>query len=194
MIAGLGLIPGFPLMLFLTIAALLAGAATKMARRERREAEAAEPMTADGKRQPLGKAAAAAAGDIDASADDTVIVAVGSAVFKAIDRQLFAVMRERELDALQEQTGLAFQPFGIALDLSLGANEIRILLDRVAGFSAALPDGVRAAVCDPDILTINGFGGIRLDLVWRLRSAYWVDPSAIATLEAVDAQIRIRRR
>ncbi len=48
---------------------------------------------------------------------------------------------------------------------------------------------MRAAVCDPDILTINGFGGIRLDSVWRLRSAYWVDPSAIATLEAVDAQI-----
>ena len=176
LIALIGFIPGFPTILFIAMATVLAVTGFFISKREKvqlEEEELANENTANG--LPSNKAEADKS--IAVSENDVFKILAGSEVFAEFDRHQFIQEREIALARGFRKTGIDLPVFGVKEDKEIEPSRINLLLDNVSVFSAEIPTGVKVAICDADILELNGLPVIAVDPTWPLRSAYWIDES-----------------
>lgn len=176
LIALIGFIPGFPTILFIAMASILAVTGFFISKREKiehQEEELANENTAKG--LPSNKAETDKS--IAVSENDVFKILAGSEVFAEFDRHQFIQEREIALARGFRKTGIDLPVFGVKEDKEIEPSRINLLLDNVSVFSAEIPTGVKVAICDADILELNGLPVIAVDPTWPLRSAYWIDES-----------------
>lgn len=176
LIALIGFIPGFPTILFIAMATILAVTGFFISKREKielQEEELANENTANG--LPSNKAETDKS--IAVSENDVFKILAGSEVFAEFDRHQFIQEREIALARGFRKTGIDLPVFGVKEDKEIEPSRINLLLDNVSVFSAEIPTGVKVAICDADILELNGLPVIAVDPTWPLRSAYWIDES-----------------
>lgn len=173
-VAAIGLVPGLPWLIFFAIGGLLAFSGYMAGRSERQaRAEAGSPeRTAS---VMAGEQGGAGAGGRKGDKAGSVTVALGEGVLRDIDQAAFVALRDAQIDELYKLTGIRMPPFMLMEDPDLDARAIHLVLDGVTGFSAEIPDGMRVAICEADLLAVSGVEGTPVDEKWPLRSAFWVD-------------------
>ncbi len=174
LVALIGFIPGFPTELFFAMAAALAVSGYFISKREKtaiEEDEKAKDKSAKG--LPSNQMESDAS--IATNENDIFKISAGSEVFVEFNREEFFIEREASLKKGFSRTGIDLPSFGVEEDKNLEPNKIILTLDNVPVFNAEIPTGVKIAICDQDILEINGLPVIAVDPHWPLRSAYWID-------------------
>lgn len=174
LVALIGLIPGFPTMLFWGMAAILAACAFFIAKREGIELEE-EELVKENIAKGLPASKEESEKSIKVSPNDVFKIYAGSEVFGEFKRDEFIKARDAALERGFRRTGIDLPVFGIEQDKNLEPSKIVLTLDNVSVFSAEIPTGVKVAICDPDILELNSLPKIAVDDTWPLRSAYWID-------------------
>ena len=174
LIALIGLIPGFPTMLFWGMAAILAGSAFFIGKREALQAEE-EEIAKDNIANGIPASKEESEKTIAVSPNDVFKIAAGSEVFSEFNRHEFIKARDEALERGFKRTGIDLPVFGIEQDKNLEPSKIVLTLDNVSVFNAEIPTAVKVAICEADILELNGLPVIAVDEAWPLRSAYWID-------------------
>jgi len=174
LVALIGFIPGFPTVLFIAMATVLAGAGFFISRRENTEIMKQDESL---EKQAKGLPATREESDksIAVSQNDIFKIAAGSEIFREFNREQFILEREAALERGFSRTGIDLPVFGVQEDTNLEPSKIVLTLDNVPVFSAEIPTGVEVAICDPSLLEINELPVIAVDEDWPLRSAYWID-------------------
>ncbi len=188
LVALIGLIPGFPTMLFWGMAAVLAGTGFFISRRENQETQDKQ-IVKENTAKGLPSTKEESDKSIAVSPNDVFKISAGSEVFNEFKHAEFLLERDASLERGYKRTGIELPVFGIEEDKNLEPSKIVLTLDNVSVFSAEIPTGVKIAICDPDILELNGLPVIAVDEHWPLRSAYWIDEINEHTF--TDANIEI---
>lgn len=170
----IGFIPGFPTILFIAMASILALSGFFITKRENAETKD-EEITKDKKAKGLPATREESDKSIEVAETDIFKIAVGTEVFAEFNREQFIVEREAALERGFSRTGINLPSFGVQEDINMEPSKIVLTLDNVPVFNAEIPTGVKVAICDPDLLQINDLPVIAVDEHWPLRSAYWID-------------------
>jgi type III secretion protein V len=188
LIALIGVIPGFPTMLFWGMALIFAGSAFLISKREALVL-AEEKLAAENAANGVPVSKEEAEKNIKVSDNDVFKISAGSDVYREFNRSEFITAREQALDRGYRRTGIDLPVFGVSEDKTLESSKIVLTLDNVSVFSAEIPTAVKVAICDPDILELNGLPVIAVEDHWPLRSAYWIDEANETIL--TDAGIEV---
>lgn len=184
----IGFIPGFPTMLFLAMASILGISGFFISKREKLEL-AQSALSKDNAEKGLPSTLAEAEKSIAVSDSDVFKIMAGSEVYSEFDRTEFIRERDKALERGFAKTGIDLPVYGVKEDKQLEPSRINLLLDNVSVFSAEVPTGVKVAICEADILELNGLPVIPVEKTWPLRSAYWIDEANDQIL--IDAGIEV---
>lgn len=193
-IAAIGLIPGFPTLMFFFAggAAFLTG---YMLNKKQADADRDDDEDALG---TLNSDPLTSSESLAVKSGDIFKVVLGRDVLSQIKPKKFVAAREETLDEAYRKTGVWLTEYGIEQDAALQPNQLSFVLDGISIFTASIPDRMSVAICDEDILSINELPIVPLDGVWPLRSAFWVDRNhcealLTAEVEIIDVDVLIAR-
>ncbi|MGI9435284.1 MAG: type III secretion system export apparatus subunit SctV [Geminicoccaceae bacterium] len=144
---GLGLVPGFPLLIFWSLGAILGGTGILFDIRDRKSAALEQERIA---------AETLLTGDTPASlpSQEVIGLKLASDLRETVDPSIFEARLQRVRKALFEQLGLPFPQIHCAADDSLESGRFRIELDDVPMEDSSLPMG-KLLLCDePDHLEL----------------------------------------
>lgn len=182
MIAALALVPGFPSLAFLFVGFTLFGISWVLGKREKENAV---------KRNPDGTPVAVTtdADTAKAQPGDVVSVHVAPTMMQSLDKAGYVTVRDKDCAVIGARTGLAVPHCGLVADDACPAEQVRIMLDGVAAFSASVPENSVVAVCDQDMLTLCEVEGAPLGREWQMVAAWWVDQSKVHVLENAGVDV-----
>ena len=172
-----GFIPGFPTLMFTAVAAILIGAGV-MLQRSQRAAAVEDGLIID--EQPGAQTLLAR---IQSKPGDTVLIRVGEEVFDRIEPSDFMAARERAMDRLFADTGIAMPVPGVTLDESLKPDAAEVEVDGVRVLAGTIKDGSLAARLERDAPKLLGIAARPLEQAWPLSPAVWI---AEADADAVE--------
>lgn len=184
-IAAIGIIPGFPTLMFFFVGGL-AGFGGYMLHRKNTEAERG---AGDDLLTPLGSENLTVSEALAVKSTDIFKVVAGKNVMAQIVPKTFIEAREVSLDEAYRKTGVWLTEYGVEHDPMLQPNQLSFVLDGISIFSATMVENMAVVVCDEDLLSINSIPFTPLDQTWPLRSAFWVNPDHCEALIAADVEI-----
>lgn len=184
-IAGIGLIPGFPTLMFFFVGGLAAFGGYALYRKN----AAAASDGGGGRSAGSGSENLTNSETLAVKPNDIFKVVAGKNVIDQIDAKRFIDAREVSLDDAYRKTGVWLTEYGIEHDPILQPNQLSFVLDGISIFSASIAENMSVVVCDEDLLSINSIPFTPLDSVWPMRSAYWVNPDHCEALVAADVEI-----
>jgi type III secretion protein V len=170
-VAAIGLVPGFPTVLFLIFGGLLAFIGYRADKRQ----EAADQIVLDAKAVDDAKTLSNAIQDIDAGetakpkSGERFIIRVGTGLMARIDEGLFVTERDAGRTKLAQKMGFSVLRFGLLLDETLSEHALAIDLDQVPLFTGTIPPDAIGIECDRPIIEINQIAHMALPNSWRLR-------------------------
>lgn len=170
-VATIGLVPGFPTVLFLLFGGGLAFLGYRLSRQQaEREAAAAEARTAEEARRGIGIGQNIEQGEtMNPKGGERLVIRLGSTLHARLDPMAFVAARDTGRAQLARRLGFAIARFGVSEDRSLGENGLAVDLDGVPLFTGSLPDDAIAVECDPQILNIQQLPHMALPASWRLK-------------------------
>lgn len=183
-VALLGLVPGFPWLMFAGFGGLLAGLGY-LGQKRAREAEAAAAAAAAAS-APQGVAASLLskdgegaeksdkAIDIAPKAGERMQVRVGAGLMARIDPAAFARAQAETREEITRRLGIPADRFGLREDQSLLDHNFTIDLDGVPLFSGQVPDDAVAIAGDKRIIEILGLPFMQVPRNWRLSKLIFV--------------------
>ena len=178
-VLAMGLIPGFPILIFAGLSAVLLIAALVLRRAGARRAAAAE----DGPAETTGTAEA------DLPVSDRLTLRLGDALAAELDADAI----EAELDTLfahlHAARGVRFpRPALRAGGPGLGPRDMIVDLDEVPVLRRAIPDEVAICLGGPDVAAlIDGVADARLDRIdWPGLPGIWVPTALTSRIQALD--------
>jgi type III secretion protein V len=195
-VALLGLVPGFPTLMFVGFGGALAWLGHVAQKRIRAAEEATAAANAPA--EPAAGAATAAllagneagkseaeqaAPDIAPKPGERLSIRVGEALMERIDAAAFLKAQGESREAIIRQLGIPVGRFGIQADRALLPHNFTIDLDGVPLFSAQMPDDAVAIKGDRSVVDILQLPFMQIPRNWRLHRLLFV--------RAVDAE-RIR--
>lgn len=190
-VALIGLVPGFPTIIFLAFGAFLAFIGHRMAQhaeqdikaKKRAEAEERERI-AQGVIEPIDASETA-----EHQPGESFLIKVGSALAARIDQDEFVQLRDHERKVVTRQIGVPIGRFGFVTDESLPANGFAMLLDQVALIQGTIPADAMGAETDPETIDILRLPRMELPKAWRLKRALFVRVSDREQLEAAQVPL-----
>ena len=187
LIGGMGFIPGFPTSIFLVVAAVLGIGGWFMMKGEKAIAEnELGAHTVDS----LGIQGGVAREKSSLSADDDIFkIEIGSEVGKRLNHADFILARNEAIIKGCERTGISLPTFGLEEDHDVDPEAVIISLDNVAVFSGTIPQGLVVAICEAEVLELNGCAIVPVSANWPLRSAYWVEQADMEKLREVNVEV-----
>ncbi|WP_406854817.1 FHIPEP family type III secretion protein [Alsobacter sp. KACC 23698] len=182
-VAAIGLVPGFPTVLFLVLGGALIWAAWFM--------PAVGAAAQKGAGRPRGSEAgegAPGASSPETQPGERLVIALGSGAAARLDARAFAAARDGRLDAAWRALGVPFPRFGVEPAPELDPDAVRVDFDGVALFLDRVPAGVVALDGDPALLDAAGTARKPLPRGWRRAHAFWVAETEATRL--VEAGMR----
>ena len=183
LLALVGLIPGFPTLMF-ALAATVLIVGGLIALRNQREAAIEEGLIIDEQAAPESVAAR-----MRSREGDTVVVRAGEDAYARIDPAGFVASRERHHDRLLRETGISMPFPGVTRDLALAPDGVEIEIDGVRVLSAALPESEIAARLERKASKLLGIDARSLEQAWPLAPAMWVDEADIGVVEEAEFDV-----
>lgn len=142
-IAALGLVPGFPMLIFFGFGGAIAAFAFAVSR------AANEPEVS-----PEAEAQAAAEATLLPSHGDRLVVAAGEALANSLAPAAFRQAQARHASLFEDRFGLAPPAFGLVADPTLADDEVVISFDGVPLATAHLPADAILALADDVVLDL----------------------------------------
>lgn len=174
-VAGLGLVPGFPSVVFLAFGAALAAAAFGLHRSRTRDEEGENEIPDASPEQPSGAAALPA----DASGRTAVLsqrvqVRLGQGLAEGLETDVGQRM-ERIRRHLQDDLGVDIPPIGIVVDETLDLRRLRVDLDGAPILDRDIPAGCLLITQDCAHLDLLGIAYREGAAVAAQRKGLWVE-------------------
>jgi type III secretion protein V len=158
----LSIVPGFPTLTFLVLAAIVGGAAAWIWNAERRRR--AEEATAEDQRQAETEAAQSAQTTLSSKPGETFTLRLAPELWESLDRDVFAQTVSRELGALEKRGGIRTPAAGTMVDDGLDGMTAAFDVNGAEAWRGAVPVelvfqplGLDAADGD-DVVLLPGLG------------------------------------
>lgn len=189
LIALIGLVPGLPTTIFVTLGLFLAGTGWFLGRKQ----EAGDDIPGIGNSGRIeGKNFTARRGadvSIASVPGNIVSIRLGERAFAAIDPAVFAQERAVRLEELDNRLGVRLPGFGVEKDSLAGEDEVCFVLDGVPGISTLLRPRMLIAVGEGSIFQIAGVNAEPVDKAWPVTSAWWIDQANATDLSSAGLEI-----
>ncbi|GGH32118.1 EscV/YscV/HrcV family type III secretion system export apparatus protein [Alsobacter metallidurans] len=183
-VSAIGLVPGFPALLFFAFGGVLIWVAWFMpGKAPGRRSGASRGRTADGATDAEPTPSA------DSHPHERLAIRLGANAFGRLDGRAFAQARDARMDACRRRLGVQTPRFGIELADELPPDTVKVLFDGVALFAEAV--AADATVLEGDAAILDAAGAPRRPLArgWRRPHGFWVDSAEAARL--IDAGLRL---
>ncbi len=173
---GLGLVPGFPTVIFWTIAAILGGTGILFYVRDKKQAEEEDARLA---------AEALKAADSPASlpSQEVVRLSLSPDLFEVIEVADFDARLQRLRKTLYDQLGLPFPQIAVLRDEHLGQGRYQVKLDDVPMDEGMLRMGMLLLCDEPDHLELADVPGEAGGPFIERTDTIWIEERHKATLE-----------
>lgn len=194
-VAAIGFVPGFPTLIFLLIGAGLGALAWTMLKtrdaKTKKKQTGAQTLPAS---TETGQAALTADEEIDpqdayADGNALVVVRVGKTIGAAIDPVAFVRARRDYEERVRTERGIDLPTIGLLVDHGIGADQVDIILDQVALFSASVPAQTIVARTHVDILDLADAPRARLGQPWPVVSGFFVPENSADALTEAGAEL-----
>lgn len=174
---GLGLVPGFPMVIFWTIAAILGGTGILFYIRDKKQAEDEDARLA---------AEALKAVDSPASlpSQEVVGLSLSPDLFALVEATGFDARLQRLRKALYDQLGLPFPQISVLRDEQLGKGRYQVKLDDVPMDDGTLRMGMLLLCDEPDHLDLADVPGEAGGPFIERSDTIWIEDRHKPTLEA----------
>jgi type III secretion protein V len=170
-----GLVPGFPLLAFWSIAAAVGFGGLALHRREQEAAN--RPRDENGTLLPETvvneEEAAGPFPGVAAQANDLLVVRIGAGLTAMVQPAVFAQKRAAILDDYEREIGARIAEYGLAEDAALPPQGFGVLLDGVPLFQSQIEPGTVFVRGDPDVARLSGASPSEASANWPMRG-FWV--------------------
>jgi len=186
-VGGLGLVPGFPKIVFFSIAAGLVLLALSLTRKAREETEATDALVAQAETE---EAVAEAPETEAAQVDDLATIRVSPALMASLDRDYFVTERTNAQQAYTLNVGLEAPRFGLLEDYGLEDRSFEIDLDGVPVFSGYFPSDSILIEADAEVAELAGVSTSPVDGAWPFRSPKWAPAHSLSKVQSAGILAR----
>ncbi|ARJ70461.1 type III secretion system export apparatus subunit SctV [Paracoccus contaminans] len=182
-LVGFALIPGFPALTFLVLAALIGGGGILMARNAQREREDADP---------LGPEAPTAVGrtDLMMVPMPPIQLSVGPEIAQGLNRRDFDAAALRERTRLFDDLGVPFPRLQLGTDADLPGDRWQLRVESVPVAEGSLPPGKLRLLDQPDAARILGVTLAEAPLSAAERVSWWAEADTETTLRRAGLRIQ----
>lgn len=180
-LVGFALIPGFPMVTFLILAALLGTAGIIAGKAQTR----AEQEALD---DPMGAERRAAGGqDLSMLPMPPVILSVGQDLWQGVEQSAFREAARRERARLFDELGVPFPQLQLAVDRTLAPDRWQLRVENVPVAEGALPPG-KLRLADPDAARILGVEVTEEPLSAAEQVSWWAPATAESALRRASVE------
>ncbi|WP_150524799.1 type III secretion system export apparatus subunit SctV [Roseibium sediminis] len=183
----LGLVPGFPKIIFFALAAGLAFMGLSLSRREKAEVEQQAALVQEAE----ANAAVVPVEETElAQVDDLATIRVSPALMGSFSRDAFMADRAAALEAYTLNVGLPAPRFGVMEDYALEDRSFEIDLDGVPVFSGYFPPDSILVEADDEVAELAGISTAPVDGSWPFRSPKWAPAHSLSKVQSAGIPAR----
>jgi type III secretion protein V len=172
----IGLVPGFPVAIFLIFGGILAFTGYRMAARQTQEVEAKRQAEIEEREQiARGMTEVIETGETSEHRPGEIfMIRLGRGLAARIDHEEFTQLRDQERAAVTRRLGVPVGRFGLLVDETLAENSFTMMLDQVTIITGVIPSDAIAVDCDVEPLDILRLPRKAIPQSWRLNRVTFV--------------------
>ncbi len=193
-LAMLGFVPGFPIVLFLLVSTLFIVSGIFIYRKDKREqdqqsAQASIEDDSANAQSSSEDGQAVKPEDVQVNQNDIVRIGVGSELIASLNHSEFVNRRDSSLAKITQEFGQFPARFGFYQNDSLDPYGFEIIIEGVPVLSTKMQPKSALVVCEKQLLELLALPLNPPEAGWPIRSAYWVEDTDLNKLDDADAQI-----
>jgi type III secretion protein V len=181
-----GLVPGFPVYAFWFMAALFAGGAYVMSKREKETANA-EAAASGISVQGAGKAALSI---VAGKASDPVVLRLGKVLFEQVNNNDFAIARSDMMTRFQNDLGFSVPVFSYMEAFDLGDHEVAVDFEGVSLDTAEIPLNQVLLISTPEVASVLAGRDFSNNITWPAVKGVWVPEAEADSFAAQGVEVK----